>query len=78
MISFRNFLAFLSVAWGAGAAALITSVWFSAYQNGGSILITINASGEAQLELFMFAIVIPIFAFGTYYALKQTLYHEVD
>ena len=71
--SLNHFLAFVSILWGAGAVSLITAIWVSAYLHGGSVLVTINSYGEAQIELLMFLIVIPIFAVGTYYALNREM-----
>jgi hypothetical protein len=47
-----------------GFSAILIGVWSAAYQNGGSILVTINQYGEMYLELVLFCLVVPVMLYG--------------
>ena len=66
----------LATAINALLAMILWTTFLFAYINGGYIVVTINEYGEANVELFMACIIIPITLLGSYVSCKYFIKDE--
>jgi hypothetical protein len=71
------FLMFSGLLFGFGMTVLLFLTWLTAYFHPSkTVLVTINKSGEANLELFMFFILIDFLIVCLVYGLKRIFNKE--
>lgn len=71
------FLMFSGLLFGFGMTIILFATWLIAYLHPSkTVLVTINKSGEANLELFMFFLLIDFFIICLVYSLKRIFNKE--
>lgn len=60
----KSFLEVLSISLMLGLSIFAAAIWFAAAASDNSLLVTVNQYGERNIELVMWAIVVPVIAVG--------------
>ena len=71
--TYLRIIAILGLGLSLGMTLVLFMVFIAAWLNGNEVLITINSSGEANLEIVLFPIFIALGFYGLYSAFKSLL-----
>lgn len=68
----RDLVKDLGVLWAFGLSVLLFAIWAAAYASPNrAVTISINTLGEAQLELLVWTIVVPILTLALHYYVED-------